>query len=715
MDPMLDEFREIAAGLTFHEPKIPIVSTVSPDADLTSPEYWVTHVREAVRFADAVAALAADGVRTFLELGPDSVLTALGRQIDPDAAFVAHRAPRPRRGAHRADRARPPVRPWCRRPGQGARRRPDPARPADVRLPAQALLARRDPVRRRDGGRPAAAAAPDARRGRAAVRFGRRLVLTGRLSAGSAAVAGRPRRARARSWCPAPAFVELAIRGRRPGRARPVEELTLAGAAGPAAGRRRARCRSWSAPADGDRRPIAVYSRPADGDELDAARDRHAAPPRRRPGPPGSTEWPPAGPSRSRSTGAYDRLAERGLRLRPGLPGPHGRLAARRRRCSPRSRCPEPAASTASRFGLHPALLDARHARRPPRRPGRRDVLPFVWNGVTLHAAGASALRVRIERLDGDEVSAIEVADSEGRPVATVDSLVSRPVRRERLARGNRRLAAADRLEPAVRAAVRRRGVAVGRGRVGVAATYAGFADLFGAVDAASRAGRARRSVPERTGDVPETARRTPPGCSPSCRPGWATPGRGHQAGGRRRTRRRRRAWTPRGLLWGLARGAGRAPGPVRPVVDADTAPPVPRTHRRGRRLRRTGGRGARRRGLGAAARRAARPATASPFGRRHGPDHRRHRRARRAARPAPGRPSTASVTCCSPAVAGRTRPARPSWSTDLTELGAARAGRRVRRRRPRPGRERCSARSTHRHRASCTRPASSTTASSTP
>ncbi|HET6704066.1 SDR family NAD(P)-dependent oxidoreductase, partial [Amycolatopsis sp.] len=88
MAPMLDEFREVAAGLTFHEPKIPIFSTVSPDADPTSPEYWVTHDREAVRFADAVAALAADGVRTFLELGPDSVLTALGRQIDPDAAFV---------------------------------------------------------------------------------------------------------------------------------------------------------------------------------------------------------------------------------------------------------------------------------------------------------------------------------------------------------------------------------------------------------------------------------------------------------------------------------------------------------------------------------------------------------------------------------------------------------------------------------------------------
>ncbi|MEV4316931.1 type I polyketide synthase [Actinocrispum sp. NPDC049592] len=78
MDGMLDEFRRIASGIAFAAPRIPLVSTLTGEIiDHTEPEYWVRHVREAVRFHHAVQTLEASGARTFLEVGPDAVLSGL--------------------------------------------------------------------------------------------------------------------------------------------------------------------------------------------------------------------------------------------------------------------------------------------------------------------------------------------------------------------------------------------------------------------------------------------------------------------------------------------------------------------------------------------------------------------------------------------------------------------------------------------------------------
>ncbi|WP_433672450.1 type I polyketide synthase [Nocardia sp. CA-136227] len=83
MTPMLEKFRSVARKLDYRTPKLPIVSTVTGESagdSVTDPEYWVQQVRATVRFAPAIDTLRADGVRRFVEVGPDAVLTAMTRE-----------------------------------------------------------------------------------------------------------------------------------------------------------------------------------------------------------------------------------------------------------------------------------------------------------------------------------------------------------------------------------------------------------------------------------------------------------------------------------------------------------------------------------------------------------------------------------------------------------------------------------------------------------
>ncbi len=90
MEPMLDEFERLARDVQYSAPRIPLVSNITgqfvADDEITHAQYWRNHVREAVRFADAMVALHEQGCKIFVELGPSPVLSSMGQRCLPEHA-----------------------------------------------------------------------------------------------------------------------------------------------------------------------------------------------------------------------------------------------------------------------------------------------------------------------------------------------------------------------------------------------------------------------------------------------------------------------------------------------------------------------------------------------------------------------------------------------------------------------------------------------------
>lgn len=84
MDPVLAPFEKVVAGVSRRGPNVRFISCLTgapEDAALIDPSYWARHIREPVRFADAVACLGDADHQICIEIGPGATLLAMAAAI----------------------------------------------------------------------------------------------------------------------------------------------------------------------------------------------------------------------------------------------------------------------------------------------------------------------------------------------------------------------------------------------------------------------------------------------------------------------------------------------------------------------------------------------------------------------------------------------------------------------------------------------------------
>ncbi|WP_424853323.1 SDR family NAD(P)-dependent oxidoreductase [Streptomyces sp. SAI-170] len=416
MEPMLEDFREVVFALELRSPKVELFTAGDP----CTVDFWVDHVRDTVRFADTVRRMSAEGVTTFLEVGPDAVLTPMGPAsvTGEDVTFV----PLMRR-------ERDEVTSVLKGVGQAWTR----GVPVDwsavvpagewVDLPTYPFEHRRywlEPAPVAQGGQDATGhsvltavvPSPDSDA----------VTLTGELSLRNQPWLGEHRMA-GTAILPGAAFVELVIRaGDEVGCPR-VDELTLEEPL-VLAEREPTRLQVVVGTLDvTGRRAVAVHARGAGSREW----TRHASgylAEQTEAAAPAEAAWPPADAEALDVDTAYEALAAQGFEYGELFSGLRA-LWRHGRDVLAEVELPEEAAPDG--YGIHPALLDAVLHGGELFADGDDVTMPFAWRGVTLHATGATRLRVRLTPAD-EGGYAIAATDPAGTPVLTVDSLLVRSV-----------------------------------------------------------------------------------------------------------------------------------------------------------------------------------------------------------------------------------------------------------------------------------------------
>jgi acyl transferase domain-containing protein/acyl carrier protein len=464
MDGMLDRFAEVLSEVSFSSPQIPIVSNLTGetvDAErICEVDYWVRHVRDTVRFGEGVAWLGAQGVRRFLELGPDGALSAIVREIlAGDAGATGPREENTQVLASPLLREGRPENATLMNAlaeafvagveldwehaftGSQAKR---------VNLPTYAFQRRRywvAPSTRGGGERASAGQAPATH-----PLLGAAMELAderGYLFTGRVSLQDHPwladHTALGTVLLPGTAYIDLALHVGKEIEAEQLTELTLETPL--TLDQHPIAIQVSVGELDGDgSRTINIYSRPteaSDGLRNAEAWTRHATGALASVaagGPLVEPEsmrgaWPPPGAEPVDTTGLYDRLADHGLDYGPAFQGLRAMWRSGEEIFAEVA-LPEDQHSQADTFEIHPALLDAAfHAGIVHAADGSSPLrLPFSMGGVQLGARGARVLRVALSQ-EPSGAASVFAADEAGMPVVWVESLVSREVSTEQLSK----------------------------------------------------------------------------------------------------------------------------------------------------------------------------------------------------------------------------------------------------------------------------------------